>query len=268
MIFLLYKKRFIIKTKLIYFDLFGFYSFSINHRNYIPSPLNSPATARRLTQKLGNQISAKARGSPKLLTKAACKIQKISPKTSSNNHDSDNRPLQSSLIPSPSNKCQKRMNDAEDHKKPSPDSIEAQERSRPQHLPTMCHARLTPDQVISPTLNSTHALHHQPSIPPATTFIQPKSFANRPPSVPQQEKVSFLNSFVPSSWLPSFITGGGGGNSSTAFPSLSSKQKMSFLKKNCFGNNCPDYNIDMEMHRFGDTGRISNRYQEDRWDVW
>ena len=64
--------------------LFDILIFSINHRNYIPSPLNSPATARRLTQKLGNQISAKARGSPKLLTKAANKIHnRNSPKTNS-----------------------------------------------------------------------------------------------------------------------------------------------------------------------------------------
>merc|ERR1719219_3293023 len=86
---------------------------SINHRNYIPSPLNSPATARRLTQKWGNQISAKARGSPKLLTKAACKIQKISPKTcSTNNHENGNKPLNpsSSISRTSSYKGEKTMN--------------------------------------------------------------------------------------------------------------------------------------------------------------
>ena len=214
---------------------------------------------------MGNQISAKARGSPKLLTKAACKIQKISPKTSSNNQDIDNKPLQSSSIPTFSDENEKSMNARGYQKQPSPDSIEVLERSHPQHLPSMCRTMLPTDPVISPTFNRTHSLHHNPSTP--TTFIQPKSYTNRPPSVPH-EKVSFFNSIVSSSWLPSFISGGSGGNSSTAFPALSSKQKMSFLKKNCFANNCPDYNIDMEMHRFGDTGRISNRYQEDRWDVW
>ena len=143
------------------------------------------------------------------------------------------------------------------------DTIEVLETTRPQNLASLCQRRIPTEAVISPTFHRTHSLH-EPSSP--TTFIQPKSYTNRPPSVPH-EKVSFFNSIVSSSWLPSFISGGSSGNSSAAFPALSSKQKMSFLKKN-FANNCPDYNIDMEMHRFGDTGRISNRYQEDRWDVW
>ena len=246
---------------------FHFDIFSINHRNYIPSPLNSPATARRLTQKLGNQLSAKARGSPKLLTRAACKIQKISPKTySTNNHDNGSKPLHpsTSLNRSSSYKGEKNMNNRDVQKRISHDSIEVLETTRPQNLNSLGHRRIPTDAVISPTFHRTHSLQ-EPSSP--TTFIQPKSYTNRPPSVPH-EKVSFFNSIVSSSWLPSFISGGSSGNSSNAFPALSSKQKMSFLKKNCFANNCPDYNIDMEMHRFGDTGRISNRYQEDRWDVW
>ena len=168
---------------------------------------------------------------------------------------------------------EKVLNNQERHQKRlSHDSIEVMEKPRPQHLSSLCHTRRLPiDSVISPTFHRTHSLQEQPSSP--TTFIQSKAYTtNRPPSSnAPHEKVSFFNSIVSSSWLPSFMSGGNssGSSSSTAFPaSLSSKQKMSFLKKNCFANNCPDYNIDMEMHRFGDTGRISNRYQEDRWDVW
>ena len=247
--------------------------FSIHHRNYIPSPLNSPATARRLTQKLGNQISAKARGSPKLLTKAACKIQKISPKTSSscsNGLENGSKNV-SKLERTLSYNKEKNSNNQElNHKRLSHDSIEILEKSRPQHLSSLSHTKRLPiDSVISPTFNRTHLLQEQPSSP--TTFIQPKAYnTNRPHSSnAPHEKVSFFNSMMSSSWLPSFMGGGNSGNSSSnSFPALSSKQKMSFLKKNCFANNCPDYNVDMEMHRFGDTGRISNRYQEDRWDVW
>ena len=245
--------------------------FSIHHRNYIPSPLNSPATARRLTQKLGNQISAKARGSPKLLTKAACKIQRISPKTSSscsNNLENGNRHNAKLERTSSYNKEKNSNNQDTNHKRLSNDSIEIMEKPRPQHLSSLCHSKRLPiDSVISPTFHRTHSLQEQPS---PTTFIQPKAYTtNRPPSSnASHEKVSFFNSMMSSSWLPSFMGGGNSGNSSSnSFPALSSKQKMSFLKKN-FANNCPDYNIDMEMHRFGDTGRISNRYQEDRWDVW
>ena len=244
------------------------YIFSIHQRNYIPSPLNSPATARRLTQKLGNQISAKARGSPKLLTKAASKIQKISPRslsTNTNNHnDNGSKPFNSSLNRASSFKEEeKNMNFRPGRKQSYSDSIEVLEASRPQNLPSFSHTNKLPtDSVITPTFQRTHSLH-QPSSP--TTFIQPKSNTHRPPSSAPHEKVSFFNSIVSSSWLPSFISGG---NSSSAFPAMSSKQKMSFLKKNCFANNCAAYNLDMEMHRFGDTGRISNRYQEDRWDVW
>ena len=255
-------------------NIIVFLSFcSINHRNYIPSPLNSPATARRLTQKLGNQISAKARGSPKLLTKAACKIQKISPKQSSScskNLENGNKHA-SKLERTSSYQNEKDSNNQKlDHKRLSHDSIEVMEKQRPQHLSSLHHTRRLPiDSVISPTFHRTNSLHEQPSSP--TSYIQSKTYpTNRPPSSnAPHEKVSFFNSMMSSSWLPSFMSGGNGGNSSqNSFPALSSKQKMSFLKKNCFANNCPDYNIDMEMHRFGDTGRISNRYQEDRWDVW
>ena len=250
--------------------LFYILIFSINHRNYIPSPLNSPATARRLTQKLGNQISAKARGSPKLLTKAANKIHnRNSPKNNSNNHEHNgSRHLHSSINRTNSNKDARSIDNKEAKKSYSSDqgSMEVVGRSRPENLTSLnCRTKLPSESVISPTFHRAYS-PNDPSSPSA--FIQPKSYTNRPPSSAPPEKVSFFNSIVSSSWLPSFMSGGSSGNSSTAFPALSSKQKMSFLKKNCFANNCPDYNINMEMHRFGDTGRISNRYQEDRWDVW
>ena len=84
-------------------------------------------------------------------------------------------------------------------------------------------------------------------------------------------------------WPDSSSNGSSSGSTSTSKPSTG---LLSFLtswrrnstngnKKN-YGKNLfldprmhnPDYEDGFEMHQFSDSGRIANRYDNMRWDVW
>jgi len=241
---------------------------SLNPRSYIPSPLNSPAAARRLTHKLSNSL---------------CKTTTMSfgqhPMTALSRKKRQHQQQQQPAF-GPGGVQQSAGNSSCSSSRPPPPQLPQLEQLQLLSPASRDHI----DKPLSPRhledLASSFAVNGSSDDARLSGSGGGGGHISHGESTSQHRSGgSFFTAL-------SSLFGGGGGGGSNGTSSLSSSSAGGFCgktlqsKRNCFivdstksreSNYLQNQNyveVEEELHKFGDVGRIANRYQNDRWDTW